>query len=365
MSIHNGAEAPQTPTENGRHASHSSDDSTVCGSIYEKDLESQQIKPVERSLSSRFGMSSPISANLDDIDEEDLADSDDEDTADANEALDYQKIDDHPNGYPRLAALMNSDENFLLCRKYGFLHNRVLLYRQDELRELEQELLKLDKKANEKSEIAVKSRIAEERILGLERQDLINRIDGKLSEYNDIVQRTRAFATLQRATERNYNSVRNWVDHSAPLEQNEASTFYKDRDFVSVVDAKEGSWFDGRVETVLSKFGGSVTRRLFISKRDRGSTANKLVRLYSKKRIDVFSRLIITVLAVVLLMAPVIALFLTKKGGMMKILIIFLFTMAFSIALSLCTRAKRHEVFAATAAYCAVLVVFLGNIDTK
>jgi hypothetical protein len=91
-------------------------------------------------------------------------------------------------------------------------------------------------------------------------------------------------------------------------------------------------------------------KRIFISKRDRTSTSDKLVRLYSKKRIDVFSRLIITILAVILLMAPVIALFCTKEKGSMKILIIFLFTMAFSVALSLCTRAKRHEVFAATAA---------------
>jgi small-conductance mechanosensitive channel len=74
------------------------------------------------------------------------------------------------------------------------------------------------------------------------------------------------------------------------------------------------------------------------------------VRLYSKKRIDVFSRLIITFLAVILLMAPVIALFGTSQSGVIKILIIFLFTMAFSVALSLCTKAKRHEVFAATAA---------------
>jgi hypothetical protein len=155
---------------------------------------------------------------------------------------------------------MNSDENFLICRKYGFLHNRVLLYRQDELRELEQQLLLLDKTSNQQDDRVVKSRKAEERLIGEEKRVLINEIDDKLREYNDIVQRTRAFATLQRATERNYTSVRNWVDHSAPLEQNEASTFYKDRDFVSVVDAKEGSWFDGRVENVLSRFGGSVTR---------------------------------------------------------------------------------------------------------
>jgi hypothetical protein len=166
-------------------------------------------------------------------------------------------VDDHPNGYPRFAAFMNSDENFLICRKYGFLHNRVLLYRQDELRALEQELLFMDKAANKLDDTMLKCRTREERSSG-ERRDLINRIDAKLLEYNDIVQRTRSFATLHRATERNYTSVRRWVDHNAPLAQDEASTFNKDRDFVAIVDAKEGSWFDGRVESVLSKLGGPI-----------------------------------------------------------------------------------------------------------
>lgn len=349
MDSPNGDETPQTASPgNGRRTSYLSDNSTVCGSDIEKvDLESQSIRPIERSFSHYLGFPSPVSANLDDIEEE-LAESDDGETADVN-ASDFQRIDDHPNGYPRLAALLNSDENFLICRKYGFLHNRVLLYRQDELRELEQKLLSMDKAAGKTDDTMLKCRMREQRTSD-DRRHLINEIDDKLKEYNDIVQRTRTFATLQRATERNYKSVCNWIHHSAPLVQEEASTFDKDRDFVAIVDAKEGSWFDGRVETALSRFGGSFTRQLFISKRDRSSTADKLVRLYSKRRIDIFSRLVITFLAVVLLMAPVIALFGSHEKGAIKILIIFLFTMAFSVALSLCTKAKRHEVFAATAA---------------
>jgi hypothetical protein len=170
-------------------------------------------------------------------------------------------VDDHPNGYPRLAAFQNSDENFLICRKYGFLHNRVLLYRQDELRQLETELLQLDRKTQKSDDTRLKSRMREESVLNeYERKGLINRIDDKLKEYNDIVQRTRAFASLQRATERNYKSVWNWVHHNGPLEESEAATFDKDLDFVSIVDAKEGSWFDSCVETALSKFGGPFTR---------------------------------------------------------------------------------------------------------
>jgi hypothetical protein len=37
-------------------------------------------------------------------------------------------------------------------------------------------------------------------------------------------------------------------------------------------------------------------------------------------------------------------------------------TLSFSAVLSIFTRAKRHEILAAAAAYCAVLVVFLGNV---
>ena len=106
----------------------------------------------------------------------------------------------------------------------------------------------------------------------------------------------------------------------------------------------------GRQQNAHTRPKLTVQQRLFISKRDRTSTDNKNVRLYSKHRIDTFSRLVITILAVILLMAPVVALFGMEKNGYMKILVIFLFTMAFSMALSLCTRAKRHEVFAATAA---------------
>jgi hypothetical protein len=43
--------------------------------------------------------------------------------------------------------------------------------------------------------------------------------------------------------------------------------------------------------------------------------------------------------------------------------VLLVFTLGFSAMISLFTRAKRHEIFAAAAGYCAVLVVFLGNVS--
>lgn len=41
--------------------------------------------------------------------------------------------------------------------------------------------------------------------------------------------------------------------------------------------------------------------------------------------------------------------------------LLIVFTLLFSGAMSLLTKAARHDIFAAAAAYCAVLVVFIGN----
>lgn len=48
-------------------------------------------------------------------------------------------------------------------------------------------------------------------------------------------------------------------------------------------------------------------------------------------------------------MGPVVVLFSAQESGPVKIGIILIFTLVFSAALSLFTKAKRQEVFAATA----------------
>lgn len=56
----------------------------------------------------------------------------------------FNIVEDYPNGYPRLTAIMNSDNNFTMFRRFGTLHIRNLLHLQAELSVLEQELKDLD-----------------------------------------------------------------------------------------------------------------------------------------------------------------------------------------------------------------------------
>lgn len=53
-------------------------------------------------------------------------------------------VENCPFGYPRVAAFMDSDDNFMIYRRFGFLYSRVLLDKQDELREMEADLDSID-----------------------------------------------------------------------------------------------------------------------------------------------------------------------------------------------------------------------------
>jgi cell division protein FtsW (lipid II flippase) len=81
--------------------------------------------------------------------------------------------------------------------------------------------------------------------------------------------------------------------------------------------------------------------------------------------------LIITSIIFVLLVLPVVAMYkLTSMGNsphgtFQAIGVLIVFTLLFSAAMSLLTKARRHELFAAAAAYCAVLVVFISNFSNS
>jgi hypothetical protein len=98
-------------------------------------------------------------------------------------------------------------------------------------------------------------------------------------------------------------------------------------------------------------------------------TRDKEVHYYTRSRVDTFVGLIITTIIFVLLVLPVVAMYkLTAMGASPQstfnaIGVLVVFTLLFSAAMSLLTKARRHELFAASAAYCAVLVVFISNFS--
>lgn len=92
-----------------------------------------------------------------------------------------------PLGYPRLAAMVDSDNNFMQYRRFGFLQTRILLNKQDELRELEYRLDRLDGliTTDSGSKRWIHRSRAVDLLHGNQRSDLLAEIEAKFKEYGE------------------------------------------------------------------------------------------------------------------------------------------------------------------------------------
>lgn len=93
-------------------------------------------------------------------------------------------VDEYDEGYGRLAAFEDCDPNFLIYRKYGWLHNRLLLHLQDELKKLEEDLERLDKwESTRGDDKKLRSRRRDSSSPTSKRQALITTLNEKLKDY--------------------------------------------------------------------------------------------------------------------------------------------------------------------------------------
>ncbi|KAF7682149.1 hypothetical protein GT037_001125 [Alternaria burnsii] len=286
-------------------------------------------------------------------------------------------LEDYPEGYPRQAAFQSSEPSWSIYRGFNYLHSRVILELQDELRCLEKGLTDMDlidsKNGNEKP---LRSRSgdlvqAKRAKTTSKRAYIINEI--RCSTINamadEMLSKARDLNAFQRPSKRDYRNFRTWFYNVKPLTNDSEEEFImRKEDLVSLRHGREWSGFDGFVESCLRRVHCRLTQKMFATKELREKTSDKCTFYYSQSRIEKLVGLIITVMIFVLLVLPVVAMYqLTSVGDRNSTFdavgILVVFTLLFSAAMSLVTKAKRHELFGASAAYCAVLVVFISNFN--
>ncbi|KAH8729020.1 hypothetical protein GQ44DRAFT_502619 [Phaeosphaeriaceae sp. PMI808] len=279
----------------------------------------------------------------------------------------------YPVGYPLQAAFQSSEQSWSIYRGFSYLHSRVILELQDELRCLEKNLMETEEMyQNNGSAKRLKSRHCDLQQARREenpsiRAGLISTIRDKLVKYDELLVKSREINTFQRPSNRDYRSFRTWFWNVKPLNYELEEEFIKRReDLVSLRHGREWSSFDGLIESCIRKLHCRLTQKLFATQELREKTNDQCVYYYSQSRIEKLVGLIITLIIFILLVLPVVAMYkLTSVGDRNSTFdavgILVVFTLLFSTAMSLLTKAKRHELFAASAAYCAVLVVFISN----
>jgi len=284
-----------------------------------------------------------------------------------------RKLGECEEGYPRSAAFLSSEHNFSLYRGFGYLHSRVLLGLQDRIVALERELDKKDhmdvlnglgdhlcSRAKDECETEPDSN---ER----SRIEILEDIRKLLEEYDGFLAKARDIVSFQRPSDRDYNSVKDWMSHRSGLVNKEKAFIRHKEDVLTLNSGREWCGFDGFVEELLLMFDCRLIRRIFVAPELRDKTEDTALHYYTRSRVDKLIGVLITIMIFVLLVLPVVAMYqLTTfdakpQSTFSAVGVLVVFTLLFSAAMSLLTKARRHELFAASAAYCAVLVVFISN----
>ncbi|CAG8971685.1 hypothetical protein HYALB_00003153 [Hymenoscyphus albidus] len=289
-------------------------------------------------------------------------------------------VQKYSEGYPYLTALLNFEENFMIYRRFGILQARNLLYKQHELSRLEAELARLDILDQKFSPSVHRSRdnVDPE---DTARQELHSKIEQTFKEYAELLIIARDLAYFNPPPEYSYRNIKDYFDKTNPVAVEDAHIYHKE-DLVTLKPGREHSWLDSMVERILhtlTKKPSKLNKPIYEIRDFSSSARQHGTTLFSKNRIEITVSIIIMLTILALLVCPIYILSkltgsteaqaadgtLVSRTIPITIVILGVFTALFSTVLSLFTRAKRHEILASAAAYCAVLVVYIGNLGQK
>ncbi|KAI4270248.1 MAG: hypothetical protein L6R38_007191 [Xanthoria sp. 2 TBL-2021] len=273
-------------------------------------------------------------------------------------------IEECPNGYPKLAGFMDSEDTFGIYRRFGFLYSRVLLSKQDELRKLEDDLDAMDNRdahTSDKTRKCLKSRakdFARTSTNGSQtRKELLQTVESKLYEYGGILLQAQQMVSLNKPADRDHLSVQHFLESGyedngqklMPLMEGDNEFIYRKEDLVTLRPGRESAWLDAFVERLLKMIHCKPVQET------RLKSNSPHIQYYTKQRVDRLVTLIISGIMLVLLVVPTYALYRvtnikasTTNATCIGILLVA--TLVFSAVLSLFTKAKRHEILGASAA---------------
>ena len=176
---------------------------------------------------------------------------------------------------------------------------------------------------------------------------------------------------MSRPAESEYQSVRNYLLATRPLCEGEEPRIDCKEDLVTLRRGREYAWLDVTIEHLLRLFRCRPINYIFCSAETQRKADDDGVSpiYYTRSRIESLVLLIITITIVALLVVPIYLLYHLTDGTQpgphtaVSVGTFLAFTLAFSVIMAFFTSAKRHEILGAAAAYCAVLVVFFGNVQ--
>jgi hypothetical protein len=164
------------------------------------------------------------------------------------------------SGYPRLAAFVDSDPNFMIYRRFGYLRTRLLLYHQDVLWEKERDLDELDEETqgDPRTERQLCCRTRDENQTQPMRKELFealgkefqtygtdrvpNALEYALTVEDDLLLSSAALYQLDEPVDRNHRSVAGLIRNDGQLAQPDRNYITNVDELVALGGDKEYKW---------------------------------------------------------------------------------------------------------------------------
>ncbi|KAI0192966.1 hypothetical protein EV127DRAFT_362016 [Xylaria flabelliformis] len=248
-------------------------------------------------------------------------------------------------GYAAVAGwiALDPDNETFVFRKFDKLAARNLLCMQSELLSIEKELTVFDSQDAQEAQDDLRAKDTArtwETMINRSRTghdgsrrrlELLDRLRSKIREYHEALLLQSQVAQLHRPNRRVLDTLRHWFKKPEPMLGGEAKKFLDDENDLTEMTR------DGR-----AKIGR-----------------------FNERAISLATSVITICIAAFLLIGSITGFYFVESDAV-KLGLIAAFTSVFAPSLVLITNARRAEIFAATAAYAAVLVVFVsGDISNS
>lgn len=266
------------------------------------------------------------------------------------------------SGYAQAANFIATDKELAVYRRFDRTAARALLNLQSEILSKQNQLDALDEEdANDPKETGFLSsatiyeELRERNPRDEEKNKLLGELRKLLKEYYELLSAQSDVLKFSEPPDRVKNALFGWLDNAQCLVGLGEQAYFEEHDDLVALRPAKG-------EDRLSQFLRDHCSHWM--KKQRESHRQPWDRLYylPETRISKAVGTISILMAGVLLVGAIISLyFVTASAARLGLLTVW--TIVFALSVSILSTARRSEVFAATAAYAAVLVVFVsGNL---
>ncbi|KAI1123516.1 hypothetical protein F5Y10DRAFT_251693 [Nemania abortiva] len=257
-------------------------------------------------------------------------------------------------GYRRYAEFISSDSDLLIFRRFETLNARVGLLLQDKMSLLEQKLINLDSEYSRKNAGPVNNGTLRDDME--DREALLNEVAYHLHKYNKFLIQQSQLRDYVRAPSRDVKSLRTWhANHrEMAIDENEHKYLEQNQDLIRLRSNDKTplrNWIDSSL----------ALRTLSIWQKHSRAIPNyemSNISYYSNASMNGFASAVIAFVGASLLVTPIWILQ-AIKNLQSKLAVITAFILVFLLILSFTMVSKPLEALGVTAAYAAVLMVFI------